>query len=65
MRPRPPAYKKRIADALLSRVWPLLASRQIVVPLQLVLPLEKAAEALRLLDENRQMGKIVLTLEDA
>lgn len=65
LRPRPPAYKKRIADALLSRVWPLLASRQIVVPLQLVLPLENAAEAHRLLDENRQMGKIVLTLEDA
>lgn len=65
LRPRSPAYKKRIADALRSRVWPLLASRQIVVPLQLVLPLEKAAEAHRLLDENRQMGKIVLTLEDA
>jgi NADPH:quinone reductase len=65
LRPRPPAYKKRIADALLSRVWPLLASRRIVVPLQLVLPLERAAEAHRLLDENRQMGKIVLALEDA
>jgi NADPH2:quinone reductase len=65
LRPRPPAYKKRIADALRSRVWPLLASRRIVMPLQLVLPLEKAAEAHRLLDENRQMGKIVLALEDA
>lgn len=65
LRPRTPAYKKRIADALLSRVWPLLASRQIVVPLQRVLPLEKAAEAHRLLDENRQMGKIVLALEES
>jgi len=27
LRPRPPAYKKRIADALRANVWPLLASR--------------------------------------
>lgn len=64
LRPRPPAYKKRIADALRDRVWPLLAQRKIVVPLQLVLPLEEAAEAHRLLDDNRQMGKIVLSLTD-
>ena len=63
LRPRPPAYKKRIAEALLAHVWPLLASRRIVVPLQRVLPLDEAAEAHRMLDENRQMGKIVLTMD--
>jgi NADPH2:quinone reductase len=62
IRPRPPAYKKRIADALLERVWPLLGDRRIVVPLQEVLPLERAADAHRILDANKQMGKIVLTL---
>lgn len=61
IRPRPPAYKKRIADELRERVWPLLADRRIVVPLQEVLPLERAADAHRILDANRQMGKIVLT----
>lgn len=64
LRPRPPAYKKRIADDLRTHVWPLLASRQIVVPLQAVLPLEQAADAHRILDENRQMGKLVLTIGD-
>jgi len=62
IRPRPPAYKKRIADALLEHVWPLLGDRRIVVPLQEVLPLERAADAHRILDANQQMGKIVLTL---
>jgi NADPH2:quinone reductase len=62
IRPRPPAYKKKIADALLERVWPLLADRSIVVPLQEVLPLERAADAHRILDANKQMGKIVLAL---
>lgn len=64
LRPRPPEYKKRIAEALHEQVWPLLARRRIVVPLQLVVPLERAVEAHRLLDENRQMGKVVLTLGD-
>jgi putative PIG3 family NAD(P)H quinone oxidoreductase len=63
LRPRPPTYKKRIADALVERVWPLLADHKIVVPLQEVLPLERAADAHRILDANRQMGKIVLTLK--
>jgi putative PIG3 family NAD(P)H quinone oxidoreductase len=62
IRPRPPAYKKKIANALLERVWPLLAQRSIVVPLQEVLPLERAVDAHRILDANEQMGKIVLTL---
>lgn len=62
LRPRPPAYKKRIADALREQVWPLLAQRKILVPLQLVVPLKRAVEAHRLLDENRQMGKVVLTV---
>lgn len=61
IRPRPPAYKKKIAEALIERVWPLLGERRIVVPLQEVLPLERAADAHRILDANRQMGKIVLT----
>jgi len=55
--------EKRIAEALLARVWPLLASRRIVVPLQRVLPLDEAAEPHRMLDENLQMGKIVLTMD--
>jgi len=62
LRPRPPAHKKRIADALIERVWPLLGDRRIIVPVQEVLPLERAADAHRILDANRQMGKIVLTL---
>ena len=64
LRPRPFAYKKRIAAALHEHVWPLLARRKMMVPLQLVVPLELAADAHRLLDENRQMGKVVLTLGD-
>lgn len=62
IRPRPPAYKATIAEALQRHVWPLLASGRISVPIQEVLPLAQASKAHQMLDENRQMGKIVLRI---
>lgn len=56
-------YKKRIAEELVRRVWPLLAERVIIVPIQEVLRLERAAIAHQVLDENRQMSMILLTLD--
>ncbi len=60
IRPRPPAYKGRIARDLQRQIWPLLASGAIRMPLQQVLALNQAAEAHEILDGNRQMGKIIL-----
>lgn len=60
IRLRPAVYKGRIAVELQKRTGPLLSSGQIAVPLQGGLPLKRAVDAHRILDENRQMGKIIL-----
>lgn len=60
LRNRPVAEKGRIARELLARVWPLIEARRIMPRIQQVLPLAAAAEAHRILEANRTLGKIVL-----
>ncbi len=62
LRPQSVADKQRIADDLLSAVWPLFDSGQIAPVIGATLPLERAEEAHRLLDSGTNFGKIVLTL---
>lgn len=60
LRPRTPTEKFAIARALETHVWPLLADRTVAPVIHAVLPLAAAAEAHRLMESSRHIGKIVL-----
>ncbi|WP_454744451.1 NAD(P)H-quinone oxidoreductase [Ciceribacter selenitireducens] len=64
LRPRPPAYKGRLAQELITQVWPLIETGQIVTRVHSVLPLEQVADAHEILDANRQIGKVVLSVDE-
>lgn len=65
IRPRPPAFKGRIAAELRERVWPLLADGRISLPICARFAMEEVAEAHRVLDTNAQIGKVVLIVDEA
>lgn len=60
MRPRSLAEKTAIRDALLRQIWPALASGRLRPHLFATFPLDQAAEAHRLMESSRHIGKIVL-----
>jgi NADPH:quinone reductase len=64
LRPRTPAEKGAIARALEMHVWPLIERRAVAPVIHTVLPLAEAAEAHRLMESSRHIGKIVLRIED-
>lgn len=64
LRVRTVEEKAAIAGELEARVWPLLASRQVVPIVDRVLPLRQASEAHRLLEAGEIIGKVVLTVDD-
>ena len=61
LRPRSVEEKGAIAQELEEKVWPLLASGQVKAVVDRVLPLDRAAEAHRLLESGEVIGKIVLS----
>jgi NADPH2:quinone reductase len=62
LRPRSVAEKAAIARALAEQVWPLL-ERGVVRPIvHATFPLERAADAHRLMESSAHIGKIVLTV---
>ncbi|WP_416798671.1 NAD(P)H-quinone oxidoreductase [Ciceribacter azotifigens] len=63
LRPRPPAYKGRLAQELIDHVWPLIEAGQIVTRVHSVMPLEEVAAAHEILDANQQIGKVVLAVD--
>lgn len=63
LRPRPPAYKGRIARELVDEVWPLLADGRIRTLVCATLPLDAVADAHAILDANAQIGKVVLIVD--
>ncbi len=65
LRPRPPSYKERLAKDLVDHVWPLLEDGRIVTRIHQVVPFGQVREAHRILDENRQIGKVVLAVDPA
>ncbi|MFD2181674.1 NAD(P)H-quinone oxidoreductase [Rhodoplanes azumiensis] len=65
LRPRPPAYKGRLAKELVDQVWPRLADGTITMPICATFPLEQVAEAHAVLDANAQIGKVVLVVDPA
>jgi NADPH2:quinone reductase len=60
LRPRTPAEKGAIAAALEAQVWPLLAAGTVKPVVHAVFPLERAADAHRMMEESLHIGKIVL-----
>jgi putative PIG3 family NAD(P)H quinone oxidoreductase len=65
LRPRGPAEKGRIAEALHETAWPLIAAGRIRPLIHATFPLEDAADAHRALEDGDHIGKIVLTVKEA
>ena len=63
LRPQSVAAKGAIAQALEARVWPLLAAGTVAPVIHAVLPLAQAADAHRMMEEGRHIGKIVLAVD--
>ena len=62
MRPRTAAQKAAIADALREKVWPVLDQGRCGPVIHAVFPLERVAEAHRLMESSAHIGKIMLTV---
>jgi putative PIG3 family NAD(P)H quinone oxidoreductase len=62
LRPRTPEEKGEIAAALGSHVWPLLESGRVAPIVHATFPLERAADAHRLMESSAHVGKLVLTV---
>jgi NADPH2:quinone reductase len=62
LRPRDVAFKSAVARELESRVWPLLGAGEIAPIIHATFPLERAAEAHRLMEAGDHIGKIMLTV---
>ncbi|MGB8273851.1 MAG: NAD(P)H-quinone oxidoreductase [Alphaproteobacteria bacterium] len=60
LRPRPVAEKAAIAEALHRHIWPQLETGRISPVVHATFPLDKAAEAHRLMESGAHTGKIVL-----
>ncbi len=60
LRPQSVARKGEIAQALRERVWPLIEKGEISPVIAATFPLAQAAEAHRLMESSRHIGKIVL-----
>jgi NADPH2:quinone reductase len=59
LRPRPVAFKAKIAEALRKTAWPWLESGKPVI--HQVFPAADAAQAHALMESNQHIGKLVLT----
>lgn len=62
LRSRSPAEKAGIADQLVEKVWPLVASGQVRPVIHKTFPLAEAAQAHALMETSQHIGKIVLTV---
>lgn len=62
LRPRSIAFKGAVAAELLEHVWPLLGDGSVAPVVDSVFPIEQVAEAHRLIDSSKHMGKIILQM---
>ncbi|MBK9351822.1 MAG: NAD(P)H-quinone oxidoreductase, partial [Sulfuritalea sp.] len=65
MRPRTLAEKTAIRDALAANIWPALSRGELLPHLYARFPLAQAAEAHRLMESSKHIGKIVLEVGKA
>ncbi len=63
LRPQSDAAKARIAAALETEVWPLLASGRVAPVIDQTFPLARAAEAHARMESSAHIGKIALQVE--
>jgi putative PIG3 family NAD(P)H quinone oxidoreductase len=63
LRPRGVEEKGRIAAAVREKVWPLVESGAFRPLIYATFPLDRAADAHRLMESNEHIGKIVLILD--
>jgi len=61
LRPRPVAFKAKIAEALRKTAWPWLESGAVKPVIHQVFPAAEAAQAHALMESNQHIGKLVLT----
>jgi putative PIG3 family NAD(P)H quinone oxidoreductase len=64
LRPRSPEEKGAIARALEAHVWPLIEQGTIRPVVHAVFPLERAADAHRMMEADTHIGKLVLEVRD-
>jgi NADPH2:quinone reductase len=62
LRPRPVEFKGYLAKNLREKIWPLIEAGKIKPQIYKTFPLEKAADAHRLMESSQHIGKIVLTV---
>ena len=62
LRPRPVAFKAKIAADLKENVWPLLVSGEVKPVIHKVFPLAEAATAHALMESSSHIGKIILSI---
>ncbi len=62
LRPRTVEEKGAIARQLAEHVWPLLEDGSVKPIVHATFPLARAADAHRMMEESRHIGKIVLTV---
>ena len=60
LKPQPLSIKAKIAKEIKNTVWPLLHSGKIKPIIDQTFPLEKAAEAHKLMESSDHIGKIIL-----
>lgn len=60
LRPQTHDEKAQLASNLRAQVWPLIESGRVRLPIAATFPLAQAADAHRLMESNRHIGKIVL-----
>jgi len=64
LRPQPVAVKAAIASALEEKVWPLIEKGSIRPQIADTFPLERVADAHRLMESSGHIGKIVLVVNN-
>jgi NADPH2:quinone reductase len=62
LRPRPVEFKGYLARNLREKIWPLIEAGKIRPQIFKTFPLERAADAHRLMESSQHIGKLVLTL---
>lgn len=64
LRPRDVAFKAKVAQELLEKVWPAFADGRLKARLDKTFPLAEAAAAHRYMESGLHVGKIVLVVRD-
>lgn len=62
LRGRPPEQKASICASVVADLWPLVASREVQPVIAATYPMDRAAEAHRLVEASEHIGKVVLTV---